>query len=253
MVVGIDKFREHFAGHEDQYALIGGTACDLLFANAGIDFRATRDFDMVLCVEVVDEAFAAAFAAFLGGGGYETRQKSDGHKKYFRFCKPADKTYPYMIELFSRKPGGIEIPDGHLYTKVPVDGDDLSLSAILLDEHYYAALQNSRIVIDGISLLTEDLLIPFKAKAFLDLVKRKADGDQISDKQIKKHRNDVFRLAQLLPSDRQVDLADSIREDIREFLGMVSSDESLDPKAFGVDFTRNDGVTLLQNAYGIVK
>lgn len=253
MVVGIDKFREHFAGHEEQYALIGGTACDLLFANAGIDFRATKDFDMVLCVEVVDEAFAAAFAAFLEGGGYEARQKSDGHKEYFRFHKPADKTYPYMIELFSRKPGGIEIPDEHDYTKVPVDEDDLSLSAILLDEHYYAALQDSRIVIDGISLLTEDLLIPFKAKAYLDLAKRKDDGDQISDKQIKKHRNDVFRLAQLLPADLKVDLADSIREDLRAFLGVVSGDESFDPKAFGVDFTRDDGVALLQNAYGIVK
>ena len=30
MVTGIDTFREHFAGHEDQYAIIGGTACDLL-------------------------------------------------------------------------------------------------------------------------------------------------------------------------------------------------------------------------------
>lgn len=253
MVAGIDKFREHFAGHEEQYALIGGTACDLLFANAGIDFRATRDFDMVLCVEVVDQTFAAAFAAFLESGGYEARQKSDGHKEYFRFYKPADKTYPYMIELFSRKPGGIEIPDGHLYTKVPVDEDDLSLSAILLDEHYYAALQDSRIVIDGISLLTEDLLIPFKARAYLDLAKRKDDGVQISDKQIKKHRNDVFRLAQLLPADHKVDLAASIREDLREFLGMVSGDESFDPGAFGVDFTRDDGVALLQNAYGIVK
>ena len=25
MVVGIDKFREHFAGHEKQYAIIGGS------------------------------------------------------------------------------------------------------------------------------------------------------------------------------------------------------------------------------------
>ena len=134
-----------------------------------------------------------------------------------------------------------------------MDKDDLSLSAILLDEHYYAALQNSRIIIDGISLLTEDLLIPFKAKAFLDLVERKADGAQISDKQIKKHRNDVFRLAQLLPSDLRIDVADSIREDLGEFLGVVIDDESFDPKAFGVNFTRNDGVALLQNAYGIVK
>lgn len=27
MVVGIDKFREHFSGHKDKYVIIGGAAC----------------------------------------------------------------------------------------------------------------------------------------------------------------------------------------------------------------------------------
>lgn len=30
MVRGIESFREWFRGYEDQYAIIGGTACDLL-------------------------------------------------------------------------------------------------------------------------------------------------------------------------------------------------------------------------------
>ena len=249
MVAGIDKFREHFAGHEDQYTLIGGTACDLLFANAGIDFRATRDFDMVLCVEVVDEAFAAAFTGFLESGGYQARQKSDGHKEYFRFHKPKDAAYPYMIELFSRKPGGIDIPDEHIYAKVPVDEDDLSLSAILLDEHYYGALQSSSIVVDGVSVLNEELLIPFKAKAHLDLSQRKAEGANIGKKDVSKHRNDVFRLAQLLPEDRRVELPESIQNDLREFIDTVRSEDNFDPKAFGVDFTRDEGIALLQSVY----
>jgi hypothetical protein len=50
MVVGLDKFREHFAGHEEQYAVIGGSACFLVFEQAGLDFRATKDIDMVLIV-----------------------------------------------------------------------------------------------------------------------------------------------------------------------------------------------------------
>lgn len=253
MVVGIDKFREHFAGHEDQYALIGGTACDLLFANAGIDFRATKDFDMVLCVEAVDEAFAAAFAGFLERGGYQARQKSDGRREYFRFHKPTDPDYPYMVELFSRKPGGITIPDGHTYTKVPVEEDDLSLSAILLDEDYYAALQTSRTVLNGVSLLTEDLLIPFKAKAYLDLTKRKIEGEPLSDKEINKHRNDVFRLAQLLPADLRIELADSVRNDLKHFLSSVGSDEAFDPNAFDVALTRADGIALLEGVYGIAR
>ncbi len=28
MVIGLDKFREQFAGEEDKYIIIGGTACD---------------------------------------------------------------------------------------------------------------------------------------------------------------------------------------------------------------------------------
>ena len=57
MVTGIDKFRDHFAAHDGQYAIIGGAACGLLFNAAGLDFRATKDIDMVLCVEVVDAEF----------------------------------------------------------------------------------------------------------------------------------------------------------------------------------------------------
>lgn len=57
MVAGIEKFQEHFAGHEGHYAIIGGAACDLLFDAAGLPFRATKDIDMVLCLEVVDAAF----------------------------------------------------------------------------------------------------------------------------------------------------------------------------------------------------
>ncbi|UVC15323.1 hypothetical protein [Mesorhizobium onobrychidis] len=45
------------------------------------------------------------------------------------------------------------------------------------------------------------LLIPFKARAFLDLTARAESGEKIDGKNIKKHRNDVFRLAQLLPKD----------------------------------------------------
>jgi len=65
MVVGIDRFREYFAGYEDRNAIIGGTACDLLFNAAGIDFRATRDIDMVLCVEMVVATFGERLGAFL--------------------------------------------------------------------------------------------------------------------------------------------------------------------------------------------
>lgn len=42
MVTGIDRFRAHFTGHEHQYVLIGGAACELLMGEVGLDFRATK-------------------------------------------------------------------------------------------------------------------------------------------------------------------------------------------------------------------
>lgn len=53
----IDRFKAHFAGYEDNYVLIGGAACDVLMQEAGLEFRATRDFDLVLCVEALNPAF----------------------------------------------------------------------------------------------------------------------------------------------------------------------------------------------------
>mgnify|MGYP003284608183 CR=1 FL=1 len=48
MVTGIDSFKEWFKGSEEQYAIIGGTACDILMTEEGLDFRATKDIDLVL-------------------------------------------------------------------------------------------------------------------------------------------------------------------------------------------------------------
>ncbi len=251
MVVGLEKFREHFAGHEDQYAIIGGAACDLLFDAAGLPFRATKDLDMVLCVEVVDAAFGEEFKAFLDAGGYEARERSDGKKEFYRFHRPKDKSFPFMIELFSRKPGTLTLPDDAELTPIPVEEDVVSLSAILLDDGYYEAMQSAKRVVDGVTIVDETLLIPFKARAFLDLSERAAKGEKIDSKNVKKHRADVFRLAQLLPRDANIKLAEPIVADLKRFLDLAAKDATLDPKSFGVPFSRDEAVALLRSAYGL--
>ena len=67
MAAGIDKFRDHFADYNDQYIVIGGMACDLLLNEAGLDFRITKDIDMVLIVEAMTDDFAAALWDFIKG------------------------------------------------------------------------------------------------------------------------------------------------------------------------------------------
>lgn len=251
MVAGIEKFREHFAGHEDHYAIIGGAACDLLFDAAGLPFRATKDIDMVLCVEVVDPAFGAAFKAFLDAGGYQARERSDGKKEFYRFHKPKDQSFPFMIELFSRKPGTLELPEDAALTPIPVEEDIVSLSAILLDDGYYEALQAAKREVDGVTVIDETLLIPFKARAFLDLTARAEAGEKIDGKNIKKHRNDVFRLVQLIPRAASIRLTEPIQKDLQKFLELAQADEALDPKAFDVPLTRDDAVGLLRSVYDL--
>ena len=55
MVNGFTKFKERFQGFENQYVIIGGTACDLIMENEELPFRATKDVDIVLIVESITE------------------------------------------------------------------------------------------------------------------------------------------------------------------------------------------------------
>ena len=71
MVKGLDVFQAWFAEHADQYVLIGGTAASLTMDEAGLVFRATKDLDVVLHVEVLTPAFGVAFWKFVEAGGYE--------------------------------------------------------------------------------------------------------------------------------------------------------------------------------------
>lgn len=249
MLTGIDKFREYFADYEDRYAIIGGAACDLLFGEAGLDFRATKDIDVVLCVEVVDIAFGKAFRAFLDAGGYQARERSTGDKEFYRFHKPSAADFPFMIELFARKPGTLELPEDAELTPIPVEEDVASLSAILLDDSYYDALQSAKRKIESVTIVDETLLIPFKARAFLDLSARAASGEKIDSKNIRKHRNDVFRLAQLLPRSASITLPDQIQADMQRFIDLAQADETLDPKTFDVSLGRDEAIALLRTAY----
>ena len=94
MVRGVDLFRDHFAALSDQYILIGGAAAALVLNEAGLESRATKDLDIVLCVEALTPAFGAAFWEFIKAGQYETRQRSSGRDIFYRFATPSDKRFP---------------------------------------------------------------------------------------------------------------------------------------------------------------
>lgn len=250
MVVGLNRWREHFADYADRYVLVGGVACEQVMEEAGLGFRLTKDFDVVLQVELLDAAFADTFWAFIEAGGYERREKADGGKLY-RFQRPTVADYPQMIELFSRAPEGFDLAPGSQLTPLPIDEASASLSAILLDSGYYDFLRENARVVDGLPLLDEAAIIPFKARAYLDLAARKAQGEAIDSGDVKKHRNDVFRLLQLLPEGNVQPLPDAIRADMTAFVDAVAGDKAFKPSDFKVKMAPDQAVARLVAAYGL--
>lgn len=233
MIPGIESFRKWFAEYSEQYVIIGGTACDLLMTRDDFDFRATRDIDMVLVLESLTPEFGAHFWQYVREAGYKHCSKSTGEPQFYRFTHPISSNYPYMIELFSRRSERIQLPaEAHL-TPIPLDDEVSSLSAILMDAEYYHFLLKGRIVLDSIPVLDAGYLIPFKIRAYLDLSERKARGDAIDSKNIRKHKNDVLRLSVLLTGDTRIPVPDEIYTDVMLFLDDIKNSK-IDVKQFGI-------------------
>lgn len=233
MVKGLDIFRLHFQKYTNRYLLIGGTACDIAMTRAGLEFRATKDLDIVLVAEALDAEFVIAFWDFVRLGGYQIKEKSTGQKQFYRFQKPTHEAYPSMLELFSRQPDLLHITEGSRLTPIPLEEDLSSLSAILMDEDYYHFILAGRQEIEGVSVVDVAHLIPLKVRAWLDLTNRQQAGQQIDSRSIKKHKNDIFRLYQILDPTIDPGAPLIVKGHLRELIRNMN-DEVVDLKSLGI-------------------
>lgn len=184
MVKGLDTFRKYFEKYEDQYVLIGGAACDIVFESNDTVFRATRDLDMVLIVEALTPEFGERFWDFIQEGKYRNKATNGEKPQFYRFDKPEDDSFPKMVELFCRS--DFELREMTGITPIHIDDTVSSLSAILLNDDYYNVLLAGKVIVDGLSVLRPEYLILFKTKAYLDLKQRKENGEKIDSDDIKK-------------------------------------------------------------------
>ena len=248
MVKGLDIFYEYFSEYSDQYVLIGGSACDLSFSDHDENFRVTKDLDMVLIVEAQTKEFAQRFWEFIRKGKYRNRARSNGKPQFYRFDKPEEIGFPEMIELFSRSKW--EMPSETVLTPIHIDDSVSSLSAILLDDAYYELLLKERDLIKGISVLKPSALIAFKVKAWLDLQQKQAQGIHVDSRDIKKHRNDILRIASLMPL-APCNLPGKIRNDMENFLQKLKiTKEELNNLHLEV-IQEDDVIKLLKGTFGL--
>lgn len=165
--------------------------------------------------------------------------------------KPKNEKYPFMLELFSRKPDTLVLPDDQRVAPIPSGEDASSLSAILLDDDYYHLLHSGAREVSGMPVVRSEYLILLKAKAYLDLTMRKDKGEAVDGKVIKKHKNDVFRLYRIVEPDFSTELPDTIREDMRRFVDSMETEE-IDLKALGLEGQTMESVLItLKKIFGI--
>ncbi len=252
MVHGLEKFKEYFSDHTNQYVFIGGTACDILMNELGAPFRATKDLDIVLIIEALDISFGELFWQFIEEGGYEYREKSSGENQFYRFKKPNRADYPKMIELFSRKTVDFYLNFDTGFTPIHIDESIISLSAILLNDLYYEILMKGKRTIDGYSFVDIETVVLFKIKAWLDVKEKKENGENVDSKNIKKHKNDIFRLLANVDPSSRLEIAEEIEYDIRQFTEMINEDRP-DLKNLGLSNTSFDELMgILENIYGLL-
>lgn len=230
---GLDSFRDWFAAYADQYVIIGGTACDLLMDQAGLDFRATKDIDLVLLTEKLDPSFSQRFREYIESGGYQHIKTGSDQFQYYRFDRPRSREFPYRLELFAPRSSFDLLPPDII--KAPLDIDDgiSGLSAILLDDDQVHCILAGVTMIEGLPVLKASCLIPLKIRAWISLVRQKQEGKYVQSKDISKHKNDVFRLSVLLAAGSAAPLPWRLYEELNTFLDVMAS-EVVDLRACGL-------------------
>ena len=75
--------------------LIGGTAATLAMEDAGLDFRATKDLDIVLHIAALNAAFGTSYATDDEMLGFMTGNKTEWALRVFETSAPI--TFPKYV------------------------------------------------------------------------------------------------------------------------------------------------------------
>lgn len=248
MIKGADKFIKKFKKYSNCYTVIGGSACDILLSEQNLNFRETKDIDMIIIFEDKYTEFAKEFWEFIKEGGYKCGWRNNEAPHFYRFTEP-NIGYPKMIELFSRTPDyHLEIKDN--VVPIYIDDDISSLSALLLNDDFYDFMLQGRTVKNGICILSAEYLIPFKMYAWLDLTSKKKNGKKAKSSDIKKHKYDVFRLLQIVTLDKQIYTKGLVHSSIVNFINCMEN-EYLPLNQIGLDITKQEGISILKELYNI--
>ena len=84
--------------------------------------------------------------------------------------------------------------------------------------------------------------------AWIDLSDRKARGEHVNEKDLKKHKYDVFRLLDIITDNEIIEVSGMVKESIRIFLDRIQEEE-LSLAQIGVSISKEQGIQQIQNLY----
>jgi len=236
---GIDHFLAYLKGLETEYVVIGGGAAAILLEEQDLEFRKTKDVDLVLLTNGSIE-LNSRISQYVQEGKYQVKEATEGAPRYYRFQKPEIETYPEIIEIFARNEQEIKLLEGQYV--IPIQNDSVAkISAILLDEEYFALIKaNSRQAASGGSIVNALGNICLKARAHRELSERKAKGESVDEKDIRKHRNDILRIAVGLTGQERLELGPISKSDLKIAMSEL---RSMDAKQFKQVLEGSPGVS----------
>lgn len=210
---GFDHFCDSLKGLETDYVIIGGGAAAILMDDEGLEFRATKDVDLVVLGR--SDELNTRILAYVKDGGYKTKESTETTPKYYRFREPSKTECPAMIEIFARNELELQLEEGQYI--IPIKSDSAEkLSAILLDDEYFDLIRKNLVTSEsGITLINAIANICLKARAHRELFERRASGDKTAEeKSIQKHLKDIWRLAAVLTGEETIALTGQPEKDV---------------------------------------
>ena len=103
-------------------------------------------------------------------------------------------------------------------------------------------------MVSGISVLGAEYIIPFKMYAWLDLRARKSRGEHVNEKDLKKHKNDVFRLLPIINDENKIPTEGLVKQSIQEFLEAIK-DENIRVEQLGIELSMDEVLDIYKQIY----
>ena len=252
----LQHFSDFFQDCEDDYVIIGGIAADISLQENDISFRATKDIDIVILTNSSTK-LNTRILEYVKLGNYQSKETIHG-KQYFRFSDPNDTIFPKIIEIFARNETHINLEDEQYTIPIVANQKAEKLSAILLDDEYFELIRKNCIKSKlGFSIINPLATICLKARAFRELSERKQSGDKtVNSNSIKKHKNDIIRMTQILDDSDQIILETQVSKDLKLILQEIENstdDQAIKQLVTVPGVTKSDLVKILKTTFSITE